>query len=47
LIDVEHSAQFVMNCLAGYRLPEPTRWAHRVAGGEKLPGESGSQPTLF
>lgn len=47
LIDVVHAAQFVMNCLAGYRLPEPTRWAHKVAGGEKLPGESGSQPTLF
>jgi deoxyribonuclease V len=47
LIDVEHATQFVMNCLAGYRLPEPTRWAHKVAGGEKLPGESDSQPTLF
>ena len=47
LMDVEHATQFVLNCLTGYRLPEPTRWAHKVAGGEKLPGESGSQPTLF
>ena len=47
LMDVEHATQFVLNCLIGYRLPEPTRWAHKVAGGEKLPGESGSQPTLF
>ena len=47
LMDVEHATQFVLKCLAGYRLPEPTRWAHKVAGGEKLPGESGSQPNLF
>lgn len=47
LMDVEHATQFVLSCLTGYRLPEPTRWAHKVAGGEKLPGEDGSQPTLF
>ena len=48
LINVEHATQFVLNCVAGYRLPEPTRWAHKVAGGEKLPGEdSDQQPQLF
>jgi deoxyribonuclease V len=47
LIDVEHATQFVLNCSAGYRLPEPTRWAHKVAGGETLPGESNDQPKLF
>lgn len=47
LIDVEHATRFVMDCLAGYRLPEPTRWAHNVAGGKPLPGEAESQPTLF
>jgi len=47
LMEVEHATQFVLNSLAGYRLPEPTRWAHKVAGGEKLPGESSDQPTLF
>jgi deoxyribonuclease V len=47
LIDVEQATQFVVNSLAGYRLPEPTRWAHKVAGGEKLPGESIDQPSLF
>jgi deoxyribonuclease V len=36
-IDVSQAVQFVLNSLAGYRLPEPTRWAHRVAGGEPLP----------
>jgi len=47
LIDVEHATQFVLACSAGYRLPEPTRWAHKVAGGEKLPGEDSDQPRLF
>ena len=47
LMDVQHAAEFVMACLAGYRLPEPTRWAHRVAGGDKLPGIQADQPSLF
>jgi deoxyribonuclease V len=47
LMDVEHATQFVLNCLTTYRLPEPTRWAHKVAGGERLPGESTDQPQLF
>ncbi len=46
LIDVPHSLQFVMNCCTRYRLPEPTRWAHRVAGGERLPIKP-DQPALF
>lgn len=37
LIDVPHALEFVQHCLAGYRLPEPTRWAHKVAAGENLP----------
>ena len=47
LMDVEQATQFVLNCSAGYRLPEPTRWAHKVAGGEKLPIEDTDQPRLF
>ncbi len=49
LMDVEHAVEFVLACLAGYRLPEPTRWAHKVAGGEKLPveDEDSNQPRLF
>jgi len=47
LIDVDHATQFVLTCSAGYRLPEPTRWAHKVAGGETLPGAENDQPTLF
>lgn len=47
LMDVEHATQFVLDCCTGYRLPEPTRWAHKVAGGESLPLEDNHQPRLF
>ena len=47
LIDVKHSTEFVMACCTSYRLPEPTKWAHKVAGGETLPGEGDQQPRLF
>lgn len=47
LIDVRHSTEFVKACCTRYRLPEPTRWAHKVAGGEKLPDESDQPPRLF
>jgi deoxyribonuclease V len=47
LMDVRHATEYVIACLAGYRLPEPTRWAHKVAGGEKLPGHQADQPSLF
>jgi deoxyribonuclease V len=47
LMDVEHATQFILDCCTGYRLPEPTRWAHKVAGGESLPMEDIDQPSLF
>ena len=47
LIDVPHSLKFVKACLAGYRLPEPTRWAHKFAAGDKLPLEGDDRPQLF
>ena len=47
LIDVEHATQFVLVCCTSYRLPEPTRFAHKVAGGEILSTESDQQPRLF
>ena len=34
-------------CCTGYRLPEPTRWAHKVASGEKLDFQAPVQPSLF
>ena len=47
LIDVQHSVEFVLNCCTKYRLPEPTRWADKVAGGEKLPTDKGYQTSMF
>jgi deoxyribonuclease V len=47
LIDTPHSAQFVLRSASRYRLPEPTRWAHRVAGGATLPLEPPQQMTLL
>jgi deoxyinosine 3'endonuclease (endonuclease V) len=43
LIDPAQSEKFVLDCCRGYRLPEPTRWAHKLATGEKLPMD---QPRL-
>jgi deoxyribonuclease V len=36
-VDLEAAVALVLRCATRYRLPEPTRWAHRVAGGETLP----------
>jgi deoxyribonuclease V len=36
-VDLEAAVSLVLSCATKYRLPEPTRWAHRVAGGEALP----------
>lgn len=47
LMDVETATEFVLASCRGYRLPEPTRWAHKVAGGEKFPVEDPDQPRLF
>jgi len=46
-MDWEHALAFTLHCLRGYRLPEPTRWAHHLAGGGKLPSETGQQPALL
>jgi deoxyribonuclease V len=35
-INLEAAMQWVLNCGGGYRLPEPTRLAHQVAGGKIL-----------
>ncbi len=51
-IDLATSIQIVLACCRGYRLPETTRWAHRIAGGERPPigeqsGVGAIQPALF
>lgn len=45
-IDLVTSIKYVLACCRGYRLPETTRWAHRVAGGD-VPPTQARQPTLF
>ncbi len=36
-VDLPSAIEIVLGCCSRYRLPEPTRWAHRVAGGARLP----------
>jgi deoxyribonuclease V len=45
-VDLATSINYVLACCRGYRLPETTRWAHRVAGGE-IPPTQARQATLF
>jgi deoxyribonuclease V len=45
-VDLGMSIQYVLACCRGYRLPETTRWAHRVAGGD-VPPVQVKQPGLF
>lgn len=35
-ISLSRAVELVLACCKGYRLPETTRYAHRVAGGERL-----------
>jgi deoxyribonuclease V len=37
-VDLETAIALVLGCTPRYRLPEPTRWAHRVAQGAEFPG---------
>ena len=47
LIDVPHAVDLVLQCVTRFRLPEPTRWAHKFAAGERLPVDDGLQPRLL
>lgn len=42
-VDLETAVSLVLGCAPTYRLPETTRWAHRVAGGGSLPGADDPQ----
>jgi len=45
-VDLETAIEIVLSCCTRYRLPETTRYAHRLASGEDLPLET-VQPSLF
>jgi deoxyribonuclease V len=34
-VDLNAAVALVLECASRYRLPDPMRWAHRVAGGER------------
>ena len=36
-IDLKAAIAYVLGCCTRYKLPETTRWAHRVAGGQAIP----------
>jgi deoxyribonuclease V len=36
-VDLASAVSLVLTCAPRYRLPETTRWAHRVAGGASIP----------
>jgi deoxyribonuclease V len=46
LMDVSAAVDFVLRCTTRYRLPEPTRWAHQVAGASLSPPPT-QAPRLF
>ena len=35
-VDLDTAVRYVLDCAPKYRLPETTRYAHRVAGGEEI-----------
>lgn len=41
-VDLQTAIEFVLRCTQGYRLPETTRYAHRVASGAKMEIEANS-----
>jgi deoxyribonuclease V len=44
LVDLQTAVKLILDCSPVYRLPETTRWAHRVAGGAPLPRTSPPTP---
>jgi deoxyribonuclease V len=46
-VDLEAALKWVMACLKGYRLPEPTRLAHLAAGGQLPAPKAGEEQGRF
>ncbi|MFQ5933066.1 MAG: deoxyribonuclease V [Dehalococcoidia bacterium] len=51
MIDLDAAVRWTLECCRGYRVPEPTRYAHLAAGGQlktrPRPGERGRQLSLL
>ena len=45
-VDLEASLHYVLACCTRFRLPETTRWAHKIAGGEGVPSSARCQRSL-
>lgn len=43
-VDLTSSVHYVLACGKGYKLPEPTRWADKAAGGRPPPGIEANNP---
>lgn len=46
-VDLDTAVRYVLDCAPRYRLPETTRYAHRLAGGEKIDLDEGAQLALL
>jgi deoxyribonuclease V len=40
-VDLPTAVDYVLGCGGGYKLPEPTRWADKIAGGARPPIKEG------
>lgn len=43
-VSLETAIRIVLRCCRGYRLPEPTRYAHLIAGGARPPKKRKKEP---
>jgi len=46
-VDLDTAVRYVLDCAPRYRLPETTRYAHRLAGGAKIDLDEGEQLALL
>jgi deoxyribonuclease V len=42
-VDLRTAIDYVLSCGGGYKLPEPTRWADKIAGGARPPAVERSE----
>jgi deoxyribonuclease V len=47
MVDLDTAVRYVLDCAPRYRLPETTRYAHRLAGGAEIDLDEGAQLALL